>query len=165
MDIAQTNFDKIKNLLGKWSGYGLAQYPTIKTEDYFEEIVFTANEESTFLHYEQKTWIKDEKGKFEKPIFWETGFIRALEEENSYELCNAQKSGRIEVLSGKLSQKNGVNFFDFKSKILANDQKLINTLRKFIFTDRVFNYELWMSIKNNENFDMHLKANLNKIIK
>jgi hypothetical protein len=165
MDIAQKNFDKIKILLGKWSGYGLAQYPTIKSEDYFEELIFGSNEETSFLHYIQKTRIKDEKGNFKKPIFWETGFIRALEEENSYELCNAQKSGRIEVLSGKISQKNGVTFFDFNSKILANDQKLINTLRKFIFTDKELNYELWMSIKNNENIDMHLKAKLNKIIK
>lgn len=164
MNKIQSNFDKIKNLLGRWNGYGVAKYPTIKAEDYFEELLFSTFEESSFLHYEQKTWIKNEKGKFEKPIFWETGFLRALEEENSFELCNAQKSGRIEVLRGKLSKKNDTNYLDFKSKIFANDQKLIDTLRKFEFTYKKLSYELWMSIKSNENFDIHLKADLNKVL-
>ena len=97
MNTSRANYGKIKNLLGKWNGYGTAQYPTIKSEDYLEELVFTAQEESDFMHYEQKTWIKNEKGDFEKPIFWEKGFLRALEEKNHFELCNAQKSGRIQV--------------------------------------------------------------------
>ncbi|MGA9293410.1 MAG: FABP family protein [Ignavibacteriaceae bacterium] len=164
MNITQANFDNIRNLLGRWNGYGVAQYPTIKKEDYFEELIFSHNEESSFLHYEQKTWIKNEKGKFEQPIFWETGFLITLEVENSFELCNAQKSGRIEVLSGKLSHTNGINFIDFKSKNFANDEKLIDTSRKFRFTDKELNYELWMSIKNNKNFDIHLKANLRKVL-
>ena len=71
----------------------------------------------------------------------------------------------IEVLSGKLYLKNNTSYIDFKSKIFANDQKLVNTSRKFEFTNRELKYKLWMSIKNNENFEMHLKAKLNKIIK
>ena len=164
MDKSGVNFDKIKILSGKWTGFGIARYPTIKTEEYSEELRFTANEESPFLHYEQKTWIKNEKGKFEKPVFWETGFLRALEEEDSFELCNAQKSGRIEVLLGRLFKKNDTNYLDFKSKIFANDLKLIDTSRKFKFNDNELSYELWMSIKTNENFDIHLNADLKKVL-
>lgn len=164
MNRVQANFNNIKNLLGKWNGYGVAKYPTIKTEEYFEKLIFTTNEEFDTLHYEQKTWIKNEGGNFEKPIFWESGFLKALEKEDQFELCNAQKSGRIEVLYGKLFQKNGINYLDFKSKFFANDNKLIDTSRKFKFTNEVLSYELWMSIKNNEQLDIHLKAELNKVI-
>jgi THAP domain-containing protein 4 len=165
MDGIKINFSKIEPFIGKWEGFGIAEYPTIKSEEYWEEISFTKNEEFPVLHYEQKTWIKDEKGNFEKPIFWETGFLRAVEEDSKFELCNAQKSGRVEVLLGEYHQEEGICCLDFKSKIFANDEKLIDTSRKFIFTSETFDYELWMSIKSNKNFQRHLKASLKKCIK
>ncbi|MEJ2615357.1 MAG: heme-binding beta-barrel domain-containing protein [Ignavibacteriaceae bacterium] len=51
MNIIQNDIYKIKNLKGRWNGYGIAKYPTIKTEDYFEELVFLTDEESSFLYY------------------------------------------------------------------------------------------------------------------
>jgi THAP domain-containing protein 4 len=162
MDKTLINFDKIKPLFGKWKGFGLAEYPTIKTEEYREEISFTKIDEFAVLQYEQKTWIKNEKGDFKKPIFRETGFLRALEGDNKFELCNVQKSGRVEVLSGEFYQKKEINYLDFKSKIFANDEKLIDTSRKFIFTSETFDYELWISIKSNKSFERHLKASLKK---
>jgi hypothetical protein len=157
------NFKKIEILMGKWEGFGIAEYPTIKTEDYREEIVFSKKMDFPVLLYEQRTWIKNETGDFDKPIFWETGFLRALDEENQFELCNAQKSGRIEVLSGKLLYKDGLNFLEFYSKAFSNDEKLINTSRKLYFSPENLNYELFMSIKNHKNFDRHLKASLKKV--
>jgi hypothetical protein len=157
------NLKKIEILLGKWEGFGIAEYPTIKTEDYREELIFSKNNEFPVLHYEQRTWIKNVNGDFDKPVFWETGFLRALDEENQFELCNAQKSGRIEVLSGKLLYIEVVNFIVFSSKAFSNDEKLVNTSRKLSFSPQNLNYELFMSIKSHKNLDRHLKASLKKV--
>lgn len=53
MKIAELNF-----LIGTWKGKGIAQYPTIDSIEYAEELVFQMNDEFPVLHYEQKHGFK-----------------------------------------------------------------------------------------------------------
>ena len=149
-------------LRGKWKGKGIAQYPTIQSVEYLEELFFQMNDEFPVLHYEQKTWIQNNNGLFEKPIFWESGFI--IEKENSvFELCNVQKSGRMEILKGSLisTSKNHFEIL-FKSTNIFNDERMIKSGRKFTFSEKEISYELYMSTNNNAGFDQHLEALLKK---
>lgn len=157
MKINDLNF-----LVGIWEGKGTAQYPTIQTVDYQEELVFRKNDEFLVLHYEQKSWIKNNNGLFEKPIFWESGFI-IKKNDKTLQLCNVQMSGRMEILSGSLNQlnKNHCEVF-FNSENIYNDPRMIRSGRKFTFKENVLDYELFMSTNSNPGFDMHLRATLKK---
>lgn len=158
---AENNIDELSYLIGTWKGDGIAKFPTIKTTEYVEKLVFSTNYDFPVLHYEQKTWIKGESGLYDKPIFWETGFI-IKKEEKIYELCSVQKSGRVEVLTGILNEeKRGFNL-SFKSKIISNDDNMIKSGREFHVSKNILRYELWMSTKQNENYELHLNAALEK---
>ena len=147
-------------LAGTWMGNGIAHYPTIETVDYREELIFQMNDEFPVLHYEQKTWIKNDNGLFEKPIFWESGFIIEKDDE-TIQLCNVQKSGRIEILNGFLIRPNENQFeLSLNSENIYNDARMIKSSRKFTFRENDLTYELFMSTNNNPGFDMHLKASL-----
>lgn len=159
----QNSISEISNLIGTWKGNGIAKFPTIKPAEYVEKLVFTTNYDFPVLHYEQKTWIKGKSGLFDKSIFWETGFI-IKKEDNTYELCNVQKGGRVEVLSGKILNEKKRGFdLSFKSKIIANDENMIKSGREFQISKNILKYELWMSTKQNENYEIHLNAVLEKI--
>ena len=153
---------KLLPLSGVWVGKGLAEYPTIEKAEYSEELVFQANELFPVIHYEQKTWVKSEDGLFTKPIFWESGFI--IEKENALlELCNVQKGGRMEILSGIIKEDPNTGFeIVFESVNIFNDEKTVRSGRKFIFYENTLKYELYMSTKKNFSFDLHLRANLSK---
>jgi THAP4-like, heme-binding beta-barrel domain len=156
------NMNQLSFLAGTWKGKGTAEYPTIKTVEYSEELIFNHIEGFDVLQYEQKTWIKNEKDIFDKPIFWDCGFI-INREEGSLELCSAQKSGRLEILSGKLILKsNGVYEVSFDSLGIYNDGKTIKSGRKFILSNSFIQYELWMSTTTHPGYGLHLKASLKK---
>ena len=157
MNIRDLNFQ-----IAFWKGKGIAQYPTIQTVEYDEELTFQRNDEFPVLHYEQKTWIQNYGGLFEKPIFWESGFI--IEKENlEFDLCNVQKNGRLEILIGSIVGESK-NHFEilFKSTDIFNDEQITKSGRNFTFTERELKYELFMSTNNYFRFDLHLKAVLAK---
>jgi THAP4-like, heme-binding beta-barrel domain len=153
---------KLSFLAGTWAGKGLAEYPTIETVEYFEELNFQVNELFPVIHYEQRTWVKNEGDLFTKPIFWESGFI--IEKENDFlELCNVQKSGRMEILSGKITELSESRYeILFKSLNIYNDNRMIRSGRKYVFSENTLSYELKMSITNTPDYDKHLGATLTK---
>ncbi len=154
--------EKLDILKGTWKGRGTAQYPTIQTVDYEEELVFKKDNDSQLFFYEQKTWIMNEEGIFNKLIFWESGFI--IDKGEYVELCNVQKSGRMEILTGKIIASSiGNNFeINFLNKNIFNDEKVIRSGRKYIFSESEIKYEVWMSTIKNFNYAMHLNATLKK---
>ena len=156
------SIEKLNFISGKWIGKGLAEYPTIEKAEYSEELIFQANDFFPVVHYEQKTGIKNADGLFTKPIFWESGFI--IEKENDLlELCNVQKSGRMEILTGTFKKISEDQFeIVFESSNVINDERMIRSGRKFIFSENELFYELHMSTKNNFPFDLHLRASLTK---
>ena len=155
--------DKLNFLKGTWKGKGIAQYPAIQTVDYIEELVFKKDDDFQLFFYEQRTWIMNEEGKFNKPIFWESGFI--IDKGEYLELCNVQISGRMEILIGKLyylSDDNKIGI-DFRNKNIFNDERMIRSGRKFIISESEIKYELHMSTSKNLNYDIHLNASLRKV--
>ena len=155
--------DKLNFLKGTWKGRGIAQYPTIQPVDYIEELVFKKDDDFQLFFYEQKTWIMNEEGKFNKSIFWESGFI--IDKGEYLELCNVQKSGRMEILIGKLnylSDDNKIEIY-FRNKNIFNDERMISSGRKFIISESEIKYELHMSTSKNLNYDIHLNASLRKV--
>ena len=154
--------DKLNFLTGVWKGKGVAQYPTIQTVDYTEELVFKKQDIFNVLFYEQKTWVKNEAGIFNKPIFWESGFL--IDKGKYIELCNVQLSGRMEVLIGELinsaENKFEINFLD---KNIFNDERMIRSGRRVAFSETEINYEVMMSTRVNLDFNIHLKAELKKL--
>ena len=152
----------LKFLEGLWRGKGIAQYPTIQKTDYIEELVFKKDNDSQILFYEQKTWTKNDSKIFNKIIFWESGFL--IDKSKYIELCNVQKSGRMEILTGELlSSSNNIIEIYFRNKNIFNDERVISSGRKFITSESEIKYELWMSTNNNVKYDMHLSASLTKI--
>jgi len=105
----------------------------------------------------------DKEGKFNKSIFWESGFI--IDRGEYLELCNVQKSGRMEILIGKLNNSSNDNKVEiyFRNKNIFNDERVISSGRKFIISESEIKYELHMSTNNNPNYDIHLNASLRKV--
>ncbi len=156
------NIEDLNFLVGTWKGKGIAQYPTIETVEYSEEFTFQKMRDFNVLQYEQKTWVENEKGIFNKPIFWDCGFL-VEKEDNNFEFCSTQKSGRMELLYGKLIQKDKNTYeITFKSKAIYNDEQTVKSGRTFLFSKSSIKYELWMSTTNHPNYDIHLKASLKK---
>lgn len=158
MEISKLDF-----LEGLWRGTGTAQYPTIKTVDYIEELIFKKDNDLKLFFYEQKSWVKNEEGIFNKLIFWESGFI--FDKDEYIELCNVQKSGRMEILIGKLSEHNNDNNFEINlvNKNIYNDERVLRSGRQFFITESELKYEVRMSTVNNFDYDIHLNATLTKI--
>jgi hypothetical protein len=153
--------DKLNFLAGVWEGKGVAQYPTIQTVYYTEELVIKKQNDLNLLFYEQKTWVKDEAGNFNKPIFWESGFF--IDKGEYIELCNVQLSGRMEVMTGELTIGSGGKMeINFRNKNIINDERMLRSGRKFTFSEEEIKYEVMMSTKENPGFDIHLKAVLHK---
>ena len=103
------SFNDLAFIIGKWEGTGHAEYPTISSLDYTEELVFTINNKDAVIHYEQKTWVKSSDERDGEPIFWESGFI-IYNGNELFELVNTQKSGRVEILrgTGEMPDKNKI---------------------------------------------------------
>ena len=138
------NLSSLSFLKGCWYGTGLAQYPTIRAVEYREELNFLEMNTFNVLKYEQKTWVKSEEGLYNVPIFWETGFL--IEREDYIELCNVQKNGRMEILTGKIIRLPDSELeISFKSKEIFNDAKMIKSGREFHLSPGEINYELWIN--------------------
>jgi hypothetical protein len=154
--------EKLSALIGTWKGRGVAEFPTIETTQYFEELKFSFVEIDPAIYYEQKTWFidNDQKG---APLHFEFGFI--LPKDNGiYEMNNAQKNGRTEVLSGNLSMFSGNTFhLALQSKSFSNDDRMIRSGRDFYIDGNALKYYVNMATQKTPEFRNHLEAELKKV--
>ena len=95
--IADT-FDQLCAFAGTWQGEGRGRFPTIDDFRYEERLQLVADDAYPLLAYEQRTWLEDGE-----PGHWESGFWRPGPG-GVVEISNAQESGRVEVLSGRVRQ-------------------------------------------------------------
>jgi hypothetical protein len=154
----EPNFSELKILLsGEWKGEGLAKFPTIEETRYTEVWSFTPDEDKDSIHYNQKTWYKNNTEKNGKTVFWDTGFI--VLKENKILLVSAQVGGRTETLElenysrGKLI---------FNSINIDNDPKTIRSQRILHLRKNELHYQLNMSTHQAEEFQIHLSASLKR---
>lgn len=144
---------QLEFLLGTWKGEGHAAYPTIKSTDYTEELIFKSCGEENKIEFSQMTLYKNEN----RHLHRECGFI--LEKEKGvFTFINAQNNGRTEVLKGKVESP-------FKlildSTHYGNDERPVKTRREYFLENEMLHYKLFLQTQN-QPFQLHLEAKLSK---
>lgn len=155
-------FKRLRKLHGVWKGRGNGKFPTIDSFEYQEHIEFEVNLAYPLIHYEQKTILLPDQ----QSSHWESGFIRLLDDD-VIELSNAQDSGRVEVLRGKMINLSDDGYeLDFVSIVLANDPRMVNSKRLFKLTNNTLEYHQSMVTHTTDEAVMlpHLYAKLSKVV-
>jgi len=154
----EKEFDQLKSLLkGTWKGEGFAKFPTIEDTGYTETWTFKPDEDKNTIHYEQKTWYKNNTRDNGKTVFWDTGFI--LLKETHILLVSAQSGGRVETY--RLSEYKGQTLI-FDTIAIINDDKTIRSQRIIYLSGNILQYELNMATHQAAAFQNHLKASLKR---
>lgn len=152
---------KLAPLLGLWKGEGVAQFPTITTCPYREELRFESNGEEPVLHFEQRTWVQATGA----PLHWESGFIKP-NDAGELEILNAQNSGRVEVLRGRIvvaeHSENALELF-FESTAFGNDARMLRSSRRFCCEGDTLRYVVAMATVKTPELQQHLSATLKRI--
>jgi nitrobindin-like protein len=160
-NMEQTEFAEIKMLLkGSWIGEGFAKFPTIEDTGYTEVLTFTPDEDKDAIHFNQKTWYKNDTEKNGKTVFWDTGFI--FLKEGKILLVSAQVGGRVESFE---SEDYSPGKLIFNSIKIDNDPKTIRSQRVLNINNDELHYELNMSTHGATDFQNHLSASLKKVQK
>jgi hypothetical protein len=150
---------KLHFLLGTWSGIGNGQFPTIKPFTYTENLTFNFDGVNDLIHYEQRTWLAPDN----TPSHWESGFIKPVEgEDNIFEISNSQDSGRVEVLRGEYTRKDGIDILHFKMKLIQNDPRMVSSERIFTMQQDKLSYIVKMATKNTPEHQQHLESTLSR---
>lgn len=152
--------NELKYLVGKWHGEGLAEFPTIKSFDYLEDLFFSSNLKNPVLHFEQKAWIKSKDERNNEPISWESGFL--IDKGNSFfEMVCVHNSGRLEILKGFAVWTSAqVIRIELESVSTINDDRMIHSKRILTFSDTTIEYEQLMSTAKHFSVQRHLSASL-----
>lgn len=87
-------------LLGPWHGNGRGEYPGTESFTFEQDVVF-AHDTRPFLHYFSQAWTTDEDGNRTGPGPLETGFIRAMGDDQA-ELVLAHPTGYAEIWYGSI---------------------------------------------------------------
>jgi hypothetical protein len=119
--------DFLRLLIGKWTGTGRGEFPTIEPFEYLETLTF-AGDHRPFVHYEETTQRRRAGQTEYVPSHWESGFLRLLPE-GEVELINTQGSGRLERLAGSLEQTETGWILHLKSTAFLNDPRMVETSR------------------------------------
>ena len=145
--------EQLEFLLGKWIGEGHAAYPTIKSTDYTEELIFESCGEENKIEFNQKTLYKNEN----RHLHREFGFIFE-KEKDVFTFISAQNNGRTEVLKGVLESP-----FELvlESTHFGNDERPVKTRREYIIEENNLCYKVFMQTQN-QPFQLHLEAKLEK---
>jgi len=145
--------EKLEFLLGKWKGEGHADYPTINSADYTEELTFESCGEENKIEFAQRTLYKNDN----RHLHREYGFI--LEKEKDvFTFINAQNNGRTEVLKGKLEAPFKLVL---ESTHFGNDERPVKTRREYFLENEILKYKLFLQT-HNQPFQLHLEAKLNR---
>jgi hypothetical protein len=161
MDIALTETMKcLARLAGAWTGTGEGGYPTIDPFQYREALTFTPAAGKAYLHYDQRTWRRDDSGQ-EVPSHWESGFWRILPE-GQVELLCVQASGRVEVARGRLHPTGDGFSLELRSSLFANDARVEQTWREYDLRGDTLRYALKMQTAAVPALTWHVRADLRR---
>lgn len=155
---------KLNDLLfleGKWSGLGVAEYPTINNCEYSEQLIFEYDLNKNVIFYIQRTKFL-EPSKSSDTLHLESGFIKQ-KDDGIIELSNSQNNGRVEVLTlREITNDGGETKVLFASKLFGNDPKMVRTEREYILNGDSLSYTMKMATVNNNSLKTHLKAALKR---
>jgi hypothetical protein len=153
-----TLLEVLSLLHGRWLGTGRGGYPTIQPFEFAEETTFVLALEYPLLRYEQRTVLLPDR----KSSHWEVGFLRPTDD-GLLEISNAQDGGRVEVLRGSYSITADPPVrvrLALRSKIIANDPRMLETERVITVRGDVLHYENYMVTTTTERpvREKHLEA-------
>jgi hypothetical protein len=154
----------LRLLVGTWAGTGRGSFPTIEPFRYREVLTFAPHVLEPRLQYEQRTWrISDGPGAggAGEPLHHELGFL-LLCEDGSIEVANTQGSGRVEVLEGRLEEEPDGFSLALRSRVLANDERMVATTRSLRVRPAELVYEAAMTTDRVEVHTLHLEARLER---
>jgi THAP domain-containing protein 4 len=148
-------------LLGRWSGTGVARFPTIATHDYREELIFTPDPERPLIHFEQRAHQAPAGSDGWTASHWESGFLRPIEP-GVVELTNAQDSGRLEIQRLSVTGQPGGLVLDGTAVGLFNDPRMVSARRRFEVRGDQLTYQVIMATTMVAAPAVHLEARLRR---
>ena len=161
-DLERSMIGLLTPLLGRWSGEGQGQFPTIKPFRYREQFRFELDRERPLVHYEQRA-IHNELGSGDwVESHWESGFLRPLGDD-IVEMTNAQDGGRLEIIRFRVIKTPGGLRMEGDSTALINDPRLVATRRIFELHGAVLTYQMRMVTTRVPEGHVHLSATLTRI--
>lgn len=163
MKTVEELFVELRILPGTWRGEGRGQFPTIDAFRYLEETTFSENAGEMLVHFEQKTWLLDDRREIVKPLHWESGFFIPTED-GQIDVLNAQNSRRVEVLRGECGYENGRWILKTRSVLHGYDPRMMETTREFEVAGNVLKYRICMATDKVGEIQPHLEAELRKVI-
>ena len=146
-------------LIGKWSGEGRGEYPTIADFSYGEEITFTAPPGKPFLAYAQRTWRVGDHPEAGEALHTETGYLR-LTERDGVEAVIAMPTGVVEIHQGST---NGTTLrLETTTVATTPTAKEVRSVARMLeVADDELRYELWMAAVGHDS-QIHLTAELRR---
>ena len=147
-------------LEGTWTGEGRGEFPAVNSFDYRETLVCTRRDEKS-LSYEQRTWKRYDGQTDWLVSHWENGFIRLLEG-GELELINVQSGGRMEALLGKPETRGPLSQVRFRTKVVANDSRVVRTARTLTLEGSTLRYEMEMQTTSVDQLTHHLRIVLQR---
>ena len=156
-----TQSHELDSLLGRWEGTGAGDFPTIDAFRYREELTFERRAGEDSIHYEQRTWRVSDGADDGDPSHWESGFL-LVREDGAIDLLNAQASGRVEVLRGKLEPRDGGGRLELASVVHANDARMVATQRVLEWAAGELSYEVRMTTDRVAAGALHLRCHLSR---
>jgi len=152
----------IINLIGNWSGSGVALIPGASNTPYKDSLIFEFDSSKNLIFYIHRTKY-DLPGKENDTLHIESGFIKQTDE-GTIELSNSQNDGRVEVMVLEYCETENESLkLKFISKLFGNDPRMLRTTREFIVTENTLTYEMKMATQMNNSLNTHLKAVLKRI--
>ncbi len=149
-------------LLGKWSGQGQGEYPTIEPFDY-DETITLGHSGKPFVAYQQRTSAVDDG----RPLHAESGFWR-VPSEGLAEIVLAHPTGITEVLEGFAAPNSpgatDTLIVDIRSRSIGRTdsaKEVTRTERTFEVTGDVLRYTVRMAAVG-EPLQHHLSATLHR---
>jgi hypothetical protein len=156
-------FEKLKELVGVWKGEGSGSFPTVDSFRYSETLIFESIGIDPVVHFQQQTWLisdDDRNGEF---LHWESGFLMVTED-GKIDLLNAQNSGRVEVLSGRMSgTEEGAIQVSWESVVHAHDARMVATTRAFNYEKNSLAYTVCMATTKVGPVTQHLECSLGRL--
>jgi THAP4-like, heme-binding beta-barrel domain len=147
-------------LIGKWTGTGRGEFPTIEPFEYLETLTFVGDHRP-FVHYEETTQRRSAGQTDYVPSHWESGFLRLLPD-GEVELINTQGSGRLERLAGSLEQTETGLILHLKSTAFLNDPRMVETSRTITIEGDDMHYSQTMHTTASREPAHHVEARLKR---
>lgn len=168
------NMDLLRSLEGTFAGKGSGSYPTIKSFEFREEVVFEKLGSKNIFSYRQKTWNLQS----DAPMHTESGFLRVFDD-HSCELVVAQATGVAEVEHGKVYvNESGIVCIDLQAGqellegakgIVRGDHnkepRAIMIVRRFQLHNDSLKYKLLLATSTTPKLTHHIECDMARVKK